>query len=214
VKLASVSIRRPVFAVMLIAGLVVLGLVSLAKLEIDLNPDVEFPVVSITTVLRGAAPETVEREISDVLEEEVNTIEGIRTLRSTSSEGLSHIYVEFELGYEVSEKAQQVRDKIGGARALLPLDVEDPVVERLDPEAFPIISVMLGGKVSIRDLSEVAENVVAERLERLPGVGSRTWQRCSEPRMPSSGEGASRARCASGPSPPRGRSGTSRISGL
>jgi HAE1 family hydrophobic/amphiphilic exporter-1 len=159
---------------MLILGLVVLGLVSLSKLEVELNPDVEFPYVAVTTVLRGAAPETVEQEVTDVLEEEINTTEGIRTLRSVSSEGLSQILVEFELEYDVDVKAQQIREKASLARPRLPLDIEDPVVAQMDPDAAPILSVMLAGPVSIRELSEFAENEVAERLERLPGVGSVT----------------------------------------
>jgi len=114
VKIASVSVQRPVFALMLILGLVVLGLVSLSKLEVELNPDVEFPYVAITTVLRGAAPETVEQEVTDVLEEEINTTEGIRTLRSVSSEGLSQILVEFELDYDVetTTSSQAIEDVI------------------------------------------------------------------------------------------------------
>ena len=173
-RIASVSVQRPVFALMLILGLVVLGLVSLSKLEVELNPDVEFPYVAVTTVLRGAAPETVEQEVTDVLEEEINTTEGIRTLRSVSSEGLSQILVEFELDYDVDVKAQQIREKASLARPRLPLDIEDPVVAQMDPDAAPILSVMLAGPVSIRELSEFAENEVAERLERLPGVGSVT----------------------------------------
>ena len=95
------SIRRQVFALMLIAGLVGLGLVSLGRLNTDLNPDVDMPFITVTTVLRGASPETVETEVTDVLEEQINTIEGIRTLSSTSSEGISQIFVEFELGFDV-----------------------------------------------------------------------------------------------------------------
>jgi HAE1 family hydrophobic/amphiphilic exporter-1 len=85
VKLSDVSIRRPVFAAMLILGMVVLGLVSLGRLEIQLDPDIEFPIATVSTELRGASPETVEREVTDVLEEQFNSIEGIRTLSSTSS---------------------------------------------------------------------------------------------------------------------------------
>jgi HAE1 family hydrophobic/amphiphilic exporter-1 len=97
VTLADTSIRRPVFAVMLIGALVVLGLVSIPRLGIDLWPRVEFPMVVVTTILEGAAPETVEREVTQVLEESINTIEGLSSLRSFSSNSLSIIYVEFEL---------------------------------------------------------------------------------------------------------------------
>jgi HAE1 family hydrophobic/amphiphilic exporter-1 len=171
-RIAEISVRRPVFALMLTAGLVTLGLVSLARLELALDPDVDYPFVTVTTVLRGASPDTVEREVTDVLEEQVNTIEGLRSLRSTSSEGVSEVFAEFELGQDVDRKAQEVRERVAIARPLLPLDVEEPVVARVDPDAMPILSVMLGGAVSIRELSDFAEHVLADRLERLPGVGS------------------------------------------
>ncbi len=171
-KLASVSIRRPVFALMLTLGLVTLGIVSLSRLEIALDPDVEFPFVAVTTVLPGASPETVESEITDVLEEEINTTEGIRSLRSVSAESLSQVFVEFEIGEDVDVKAQQVRDKVALARPRLPLDAEDSVVAQLDPDAAPILSILLSGPYAIRELSELAENQVADRIERLPGVGS------------------------------------------
>jgi HAE1 family hydrophobic/amphiphilic exporter-1 len=172
VKLASISVHRPVFALMLVLGLVVLGLVSLSKLDVALNPDIDYPLVTVSTVLRGAAPETIETEVTDVLEEQINTIEGLRTLGSISSDDLSQVFAEFELGYDVDVKAQQVREKVAVARPDLPVDVEDPVVIQMDPDAMPILSVMLAGAISIRDLSDFAENVVAERLERLAGVGS------------------------------------------
>jgi HAE1 family hydrophobic/amphiphilic exporter-1 len=172
VNLADVSIRRPVFAAMLILGLVVLGLVSLGRLEMQLDPDIEFPVAWVTTELRGASPETVEREVTDVLEEQINAIEGIRTLTSTSSEGLSRIGVEFRLDYDIDIKVQEVRDKVALARPLLPLDVEDPVVGKFDLNAISMMNIVLGGALSLRELSDLAEHEVKERLERLPGVGA------------------------------------------
>jgi HAE1 family hydrophobic/amphiphilic exporter-1 len=171
-NLPLISIRRPVFAFMLIASLVVIGLVSLFRLDLDLNPRVDFPFVTVTTILPGAAPETIETEVTDILEEEINTIEGIRTLSSNSMEGLSNIFIEFELGYDIDVKAQQVREKIAPVRHQLPLDIEEPIVSQVDPDSSPIMSVMLGGPVSLKQLSDIAEHTVAERLERLPGVGS------------------------------------------
>jgi HAE1 family hydrophobic/amphiphilic exporter-1 len=173
-KLSDASIRRPVFAVMLIGALVVLGVVSIPRLGIDLWPRVEFPMVVVTTVLEGAAPETVERELSQVLEESINTIEGISSLRSISSDSLSIIFVEFELEYEIQEKAQEVREKVASVRGELPRDAETPVVERVDPDAQPILVVMLAGPQSIRAISEFADKRVKPRLERIPGVGSVT----------------------------------------
>jgi HAE1 family hydrophobic/amphiphilic exporter-1 len=132
VRLAEVSIRRPVFAAMLILGLVVLGLVSLGRLELKLDPDVDFPFAVVVTELRGASSETVEREVTDVLEEQLNAIEGVRNLSSTSSQGLSRVHMEFSLAYEIDTKVQEVRDKVALARPLLPVDVEDPVVQKFD----------------------------------------------------------------------------------
>jgi HAE1 family hydrophobic/amphiphilic exporter-1 len=171
VTLSEVSIRRPVFAAMLILGMVVLGLVSLSRLEMQMDPDIEFPFVYMTTELRGASPETVEREVTDILEEHINSIEGIRSLRSVSSEGLSEISVEFALENDVDVKLQEVRDKVALAHPQLPVDIEDPVVQKFDLGALSMMTIVLGGRVSIRDLSDYAEHEIKERLERLPGVG-------------------------------------------
>ena len=173
-RLADTSIRRPVFAVMLVAALVVLGLVSIPRLGIDLWPRVELPMVVITTQLDGAAPETVEREVSQVLEEAINTIEGVSTLRSASSDSLSILYVEFELEYDIQNKAQEVREKVGAVRGDLPRDAAPPVIQRVDPDATPILAVMVAGPGSIRTLSELADKRIKPRLERIPGVGNVT----------------------------------------
>jgi hydrophobic/amphiphilic exporter-1 (mainly G- bacteria), HAE1 family len=173
-RLADTSIRRPVFAVMLIGALVLFGAISLPRLGVDLFPHVEFPLVTVTTTLEGASAETVERELTQVLEESINTIEGIRSMRSASSDSLSLLFVEFELEYDIREKAQEVRDKVAAARADLPHDIEPPVVDRVDPDATPILAVMLAGPHSIRALSEFADKRIKPRLERVPGVGSIT----------------------------------------
>jgi HAE1 family hydrophobic/amphiphilic exporter-1 len=172
VRLATLSIRRPVFAVMLIGGLVVLGLVSIPRLGVDLWPRIEFPLVTVQTVLQGAAPETVEREVTEVLEEAVNTIEGIRLLRSASSDSLSLLFIEFELEYDIQEKMQQVRERVAAVRAELPVDAEPSVIDRVDPDAQPVLAILLAGPYSIREVSELADKRIKSRLERVPGVGS------------------------------------------
>ena len=171
-KISEISIRRPVFAAMLVSGMVVLGLVSVGRLEMQLDPDIEFPYVYVVTELRGASPETVEREVTDILEEQINSIEGIRTLSSVSSQGLSRVSIEFELVYNVDVKAQEVRDKVALARPDLPRDIENPLVQKFDVEAIAFLNVVLGGAVPVRDLSDLAEHEVKERLERIPGVGA------------------------------------------
>ena len=173
-RIADLSIRRPVFATMLTATLVVLGWISLGRLGVDLFPRVELPYVVVTTVLEGATPETVETEVSDVIEEHVNTISGISELRSVSSEGLSRILVQFELEEDVEAKTQDVRDKVARARLHLPIEAESPLVEKVDPDADPILSVMVSGDLSIGELTRFADAVVKERLQRIPGVGSAT----------------------------------------
>jgi HAE1 family hydrophobic/amphiphilic exporter-1 len=172
VSLADLSIRRPVFAVMLIGALVVLGMVSLPRIDRRLFPEAELPAVTVTTRLAGAAPETVEREISQPLEESINTIDGIETLYSTSSEGLSQVLVWFEIGADPFQKAQDVRDKVARAVAEIPADAQPPVVERFDPDSAPILSVLFAGPRPIRSLTEVVDKQVKARLERISGVGS------------------------------------------
>ncbi len=173
-NIADVSIRRPVFAVMVIGGLVVLGMISLPRLGVDLFPRVEFPMVAVTTILEGASPDTVERSVTQPLEEAINSIEGVRKLRSASSDSLSQIFVEFGLEQDVHRKAQDVRDKVGEARGNLPVDAEAPIISRVDPDASPILTVLLSGPQSIRALSELADKKIKPRLERVPGVGSVT----------------------------------------
>lgn len=170
--LADVSIRRPVFATMLIASLVVLGLVSFDRLGVDLFPAVEFPYVSVSTALPGASPGTVETEVTDIIEEQLNTIAGLRQMRSVSAEGVSIVNLEFELEEDADVKAQEVRDKVSRLGADLPSDAEPPVIEKVDPDAAPILSVLLSGDMPVSDLTTFADEEVKERLQRVPGVGS------------------------------------------
>ena len=172
--LSDISIRRPVFAVMIIMALVVLGWISLSRLGVDLFPKVEFPVVSISTTLEGASPDAVESDVSDPIEEEVNTTSGIDTLTSVSSEGISQVMVQFKLDEDIATKAQDVRDKVALARANLPDDAKQSVVEKLDPDAQPIMTVMIAGDMPIKDLTHFADKTIKEDLQRISGVGSIT----------------------------------------
>lgn len=172
--ISDLSIKRPVFAVMLIGALVALGLVAITRIGYDLFPSVEFPFVSIATTLEGAAPETMETEVTDIIEEQVNTISSIKSIRSQSFEGRSSIAVEFELSENIDVKAQDVRDKVALTARDLPRDVDPPVVSKVDPDAQPIMSVMVAGDLPIRDITQFADTVVKEQIQRLPGVGSVT----------------------------------------
>jgi HAE1 family hydrophobic/amphiphilic exporter-1 len=173
-RIADFSIRRPVFAWMLIGALVLLGVVSLGRLGTDLFPRIEFPFMAVTTLLEGATPQTVETEISDPIEEQLNTIGGVEDLRSVSSEGISQVFVRFGLDEDSDQRAQDVRDKVARARGDLPLDAQPSIVEKVDPDAAPILSVMVSGELPVRELTRFAKYTVKERIQRIPGVGSAT----------------------------------------
>lgn len=170
--ISSTSIRQPVFTTMVISALIVFGVVSYRALGVDLFPKIDFPIITVATILPGADPETVEIDVTERLEEALNTISGIKSLRSQSAESVSIVIVEFELERDVDAAAQDVRDKVSTVRRDLPDDVEPPVIEKLDPDASPILAVALSGRRPIRELTEFANDVVKERLERVGGVGS------------------------------------------
>lgn len=170
--LSNTAIRQPVFTTMVISALIVFGLISYSSLGVDMFPKVEFPIVTVTTVLPGADPETVESDVTDVLEEALNTLGGIRILRSQSSESVSVVIVEFELDRDVNAAAQDVRDRMLAIRRNLPADIEEPIIEKLDPDAAPIMAVALSGSRPVLELTRFADDVIKERLERVSGVGS------------------------------------------
>ncbi len=171
-KLADVSIRRPVFATMMIMSLIVLGLFSFIKLNIDLYPDVDIPVVVVTTVLPGAGPEQIETDVTKIIEDAVNPVEGVDYIQSTSQENVSIVIITFKLEIDIKTAAQDVREKIAATRALLPTDIEDPVIQRYDPASLPIMYLTVAGNMSERDITTFTKDVVKPRLENIPGVGS------------------------------------------
>ncbi len=172
--LARLCVRRPVFASVLILALVVVGGVGYSRLGTDRFPKVDFPTISILTRLDGAAPEEVETEITDKIEEAVNTIAGIDELQSTSAEGISQILVTFILEKNVDVAAQEVRDKVSRVLGDLPKGIDPPIVEKLDPDATPILNVALTGKRSLRETTEFADKVFRRQIESIDGVGQVT----------------------------------------
>jgi len=170
-KLAEICVRRPVFATMLIMTLMVLGVFSYNRLTVERFPRVEFPTITVTTRLPGAAPQEVETEITDKIEEAVNTISGIDELRSTSSEGVSLVFVTFELERDLDEAAQDVRDKINRALPNLPDNIEQPTIEKLDPDASPIMTISVASNRNLREMTEYADKVLRRQIESVNGVG-------------------------------------------
>jgi HAE1 family hydrophobic/amphiphilic exporter-1 len=170
-KIADLSIRRAVFAVMLVMALLVFGLLSYPRIGVDLFPDVEFPVVTVTLVYPGGDPETMESKIADPVEEAINTLSGIKALRSTNMEGVSQVVVEFELEVSVDQAMQDIRDKVSGVESQLPEGTEAPVIQKFDVGAAPIMAVALAGELDPRELTALADDVVKERIQRVAGVG-------------------------------------------
>ncbi len=170
--LVGVAIRQPVFTVMMMAGLIVLGVFSLGKLSMDQFPDVSIPVVSIQTTYKGAAPGTVETDVTKKIEEVINTTQGVRSVSSTSLEGVSSITARFELGTPIDWAAADVRSKIRQIERDLPVGIEAPVVQQFDPSAEPILSLALSSDTrSIADLTVLADGPIRRALEGVEGVG-------------------------------------------
>ncbi len=169
--LAALSVRRPVFASVLIIALTVIGAFSFTRLGVDRFPKVDFPTVVVTTQLPGAAPEEIETEITDKIEEAVNTISGIDELRSTSSEGVSMVIVAFLLEKDADVAAQEVRDRVNRVLPLLPRNIDQPTVEKFDPDSAPVLTLALSAKKPIRDITEYADKKLRRQLESVSGVG-------------------------------------------
>jgi HAE1 family hydrophobic/amphiphilic exporter-1 len=170
-KLAEICVRRPVFATMLILALTVIGGVSFFTLGVDRYPRIETPVVSVTTVNRGATPESIEAEITDRIEAAVNTVAGIDELRSTSTEGQSRVTITYDLSKDPDIAAQEVRAKVDPVIRNLPETADPPVVQKQDPDATPIILFSISAPMSAVELTTYLEQNVQKRIESVNGVG-------------------------------------------
>src|SRR5688572_12733929 len=170
-KLAEICIKRPIFAAMIILALVVVGAASYYRLGIDRFPSFDRPSVTIRTGLPGASPEEVESEISDKIEEVVNTVAGIQELRSISNAGNSFVIATFSLETDIETAAQDVRDRVAGVIRDLPEDVAPPVVSKFNSDSGEVLSISLSADRSVRELTEIADKIVRPQLERATGVG-------------------------------------------
>jgi HAE1 family hydrophobic/amphiphilic exporter-1 len=172
-KLTRIAVDNPVFATMMMVALLVMGLFSYRQLGIDQFPNVDFPIVVVTTNYPGAAPETVESEISRKVEEAVNAVAGIKTLSSRSLEGQSIVIAEFELSVPSAVALQDVREKVQQVRATFRPEVKEPLIQRYDPDDQPVISIAVRSDIrSVRDLTTLADQVIVKRLQTVRDVGS------------------------------------------
>jgi len=170
-KLAEICIRRPVFASMIILTLVVVGIAGYLHLDVDRFPSVDLPTVRVFTRLPGASPAEMESQVSQPIEEALNTIEGIQELRSINGSGSSFVVVTFKLDRDIDTAAQDVRDRIATVLRDLPRDTDPPVIAKADTDQAPIMSLALTGNRSQRELTEIADKLVKKAIERSSGVG-------------------------------------------
>lgn len=172
-SLPEICIRRPVLASMMSLALVLFGIVGLSRLPVRELPDVDPPIVNVLTVYPGANSEVVETEITEPLEEVINSVEGIKTITSESREQVSAITIEFNLGRDIDLAAQDVRDRVARVRGQLPDEVDEPIVSKQDGDARPFLWIALYSEtMTTRELTEFAENTLIDPLQTVSGVSS------------------------------------------
>ncbi|MBI3828596.1 MAG: efflux RND transporter permease subunit [Planctomycetes bacterium] len=170
-SLASVSIRNPVFAWMLMAGLIVFGWIGFKRLGVGQYPDVDFPVVTVTATLQGAAPEVMESTVVDVLEDAVMAVEGVREITSVAKQGQATVTVEFEIARNIELALQDVQARVSAATRQLPKDLDPPIIQKVNPEENPIMWVAVTGTRSPQELAEYAKNSLRDRFLTVEGNG-------------------------------------------
>lgn len=169
--LPDISIKRPVTATMLVLALVIFGLIGFSRLGVSLYPQIDDPVVTVSTVWQNARPEEVDNEITDILEDAVSGVSGVKHIVSESSEGRSRITITFELGKDIDVAAQEVRDKVSARLRRLPNDADIPVIDKLNINAQPIIWLAVTGQRAIEDLTYFADVQIRPLLQKIDGVG-------------------------------------------
>jgi HAE1 family hydrophobic/amphiphilic exporter-1 len=170
--LARICVQRPVLASVMMLVILVLGTIGYRGLGVDQFPNVDIPVVVVTTRLPGAAPEEVETEVTDKIEGAVNQIAGVDDLNSITSEGVSQVIIQFKLDKDTDVAAQEVRDKVNMVMRDLPSDIEQPIISKVDPGAAPVLYLGLRGDTGVRELTELADKKVRRQLETILGVGT------------------------------------------
>ena len=171
-KVWEVCIRRPIFTAMLVTAPIVLGLASYPRLGVELFPNVDLPLVTVTTTLRGASVEEMETGVTKPIEEIVNTVSGIEQLRSTTKEGISQLTIEFELEKNGAVAAQEVDAKVRTILSQLPEGTDAPIIDKFALDAAPVLTVAVSGRRDAREITEIARRRIKEDLESLPGVGA------------------------------------------
>ncbi|MCH9627944.1 MAG: Multidrug resistance protein MdtB [Chlamydiales bacterium] len=172
-KLSRICIKRPVFAAVLAIVLILFGVIGYFKLSVQELPSIDFPIVTIQTALTGASPQIVDETVTDPIEAEMNSIQGVKHIKSQSFDGFSSIVVHFEQSTNLERAVQDVRDRIARMRRTLPNDINEPLIEKLDLNAMPVMWLAVRGTdIGSTELTDLAEHTIRERLQKVPGVGS------------------------------------------
>ena len=170
-KISDLAIKKPVFAWMLMGGLIVFGSIGVSRLGVSQMPDVDFPQVSVALKLEGASPETMETDVVDVVEDACMAVEGIKDITSSSKQGTADVTIEFDIGRNIDAALQDVQTKVAQAQRRLPAAMDPPVITKQNPEDQPIMWVALSGPKAPQELSDLARYTVKDRLQTVPGVG-------------------------------------------
>ena len=171
-NLIDLCIQRPILTWMLTLSLIVFGVLGYRQLGVDQMPNMEFPVVTVTAQLEGAAPEVMEEDVTEVLEEHLNTIGGLRSLSSTTFQGAATIVAEFELERDIDQATQDVRDKVARARWELPKELEPPVVDKINMASHPIVWIPINSERSAVEVTEYIKYTMKPYIETIDGVAS------------------------------------------
>jgi len=169
--LSDISIKNPVFAWMLMAALIVFGGISFQRMGVSQMPDVDFPVVSVTLTWEGAAPEVMETDVVDIVEDAITSIQGVKEISSSTRQGQATISIEFELGRDIDVALQEVQTKIAQAQLRLPRELDPPVVLKVNPQDQPIMWLGVSGDVPLRELMEYVQDHLKNKFQTISGVG-------------------------------------------
>lgn len=170
-NLPSLSIRRPIFICCVVILMLILGAFSLKKMPVDMFPDVTFPVLFVQVVYPGASPLDLEKQVSKLIEDEVGSLSGLKTLTSNNLDGVAIIILEFQLGTDIKEVEQEVRNRLGNIRRDLPADIYEPVVRRFDPADQPIVTLAITSDLPDGEAYDLANEVIKPQFERLKDIG-------------------------------------------
>ncbi|HEX9912525.1 MAG TPA: efflux RND transporter permease subunit, partial [candidate division Zixibacteria bacterium] len=168
--LPNLAIRRPVFIVMQVLAVLVLGVVSYNRMGIDLMPNVDFPYLSITTIYSGAGAQEIENQVTKPIEEAVSAINGLKNIYSTTAEGFSQVLLEFELEVKVRDADSDVRSKLSQIRSELPKDIDEPVIARFDVSATPVMIFSLASDLPLDELRTLADDKIKNRIQQTKQV--------------------------------------------